>query len=354
MQIALLCPYSLETPGGVGTHVLGLASWLAGRGNAVTVIAPGTTARSAPDGVTFHLVGRSRNFRFNGSVAQLALGRRQIADAVSVAKAADVVHVHEPLTPGLAFAVARSSANLVVTHHASFTPGPLLSRLLRRRYARLRPRATIAVSPAALRTAKAVGVEAAAVIGNGVLLPEAPPKSSGPRGGARPCIGFLGRLDESRKGFGIFREVAERAAPAGLDADFVAIGPGRVSAGPVRLLGAVDEAERNHALQQFDVLLAPNLFGESFGLVLVEALAAGCDVVASDLPGFQDVLSEAGMGTTFMAGDTDAAIAALKWALHNPQDPIQLHAAAQPWSWDSLGPDVLELYERSTDPLGTH
>lgn len=352
MQTALLCPYSLDTPGGVGTHVLGLASWLAGQGHAVHVIAPGTVARTSGIGVTVHLMGGSRDFRFNGSVAQLALGRRQIAEAVEIARHAELVHVHEPLTPGLAFSVARASGNLVVTHHASFSPGRLLGPLLRRRSAAFSPGAAIAVSPAARLTAESCGVRVSEVIGNGIVLPDAPPASSGLRGGVRPCIGFLGRLDEPRKGFDLFREVAQRFARAGLAADFVALGPGGADPGPVNLLGAVDDAMRNEMLQSIDVLLAPNLYGESFGLILVEALAAGCDVVASDLPGFRDVLAQAGMGATFQTGDVDAAMAALQLTLQHPQNPSQLHAAAQPWSWDVLGPQVLAVYERASRQPG--
>ncbi len=345
MHVALVCPYSLDTPGGVGTHVLGLSAWLVAQGHDAMVIAPGGEGHRGADGVSLHLVGRSHNFRFNGSVAQLAVGRRQGTDALRVAREADVVHVHEPLTPGIAFAVARATRNLVVTHHASFTVGPLVSGLLRRRAAAVRPAAAIAVSEAALQTARSLTGTTPDVIGNGVFLPDAPPHLESWRGGVRPRIGFLGRLDEPRKGFAVFRDVARRARKTGLDAEFVALGPGKVDPGPVRLLGAVDNTERNHALQQVDVLLAPNLFGESFGLILVEALAAGCAVVASDLPGFRAVLAQAGTGTMFPAGNVDAGFAMLRGALSNPEDPVLLHGSAHSWSWDVLGPRVLAVYQ---------
>ncbi|MEO7589252.1 MAG: glycosyltransferase family 4 protein [Arachnia sp.] len=344
MHVALVCPYSLDAPGGVGTHVMGLARWLASAGHAVTVIAPGTLPRPTIDGVTIHLLGPARNFRFNGSVAQLAVGRRQGIDALRVAATADVVHVHEPLTPGAAFVVARGSSPLVVTHHASFEVAGPLALALRLRAGALGPRQSIAVSRAAAATARsACGVDPV-VIGNGVLLPAAPPPRQGWRGGARPRIGFLGRLDEPRKGFGVFRRIAELAGLGGLDAEFVALGPGSVEPGPVQLWGVVDDETRDRTLLTVDVLVAPNLFGESFGMVLVEALASGCDVVASDLPGFRDVLDAAGAGARFPVGDASAALAVLRARLGEPVHPETLHAAARQWGWDALGPLILRRY----------
>lgn len=340
MHVALVCPYSLDAPGGVGTHVLGLAAWLDEQGHRASIIAPGTTPVRTPGGVEVHLVGASRDFHFNGSVAQLALGRHACSEARRIARAADVVHVHEPLTPGIAFAVARGSENLVTTHHASFAPGILVSGLLRLRAAALHPVSSIAVSPEARRTAVAVTGVSPEIIGNGILLPPAPSIRAGWRGGARPRVAFLGRLDEPRKGFAVFRKVAERASRMGLDVEFVALGPGRVSPGPVRLLGAVTDSERTEALHAVDILIAPNLFGESFGLVLVEALAAGCGVLASDLPGFVDVLTQSGTGATFPVGNVDAAVMTLGSMLSTPLDPIALHRSARPWSWDLLGPQV--------------
>ena len=345
MHVALVCPYSLDTPGGVATHVMGLATWLASQGHHADVIAPGTRSRATPEGVTLHLVGRAHDFRFNGSVAQLAVGSRQCRDAIRVSREADVVHVHEPLTPGVAHAVARASAHLVVTHHASFHAHPIVTRLLRRRAAQLRPAAVIAVSRAAQGTASAVTGWGPVVIANGVSMPKPPPARTGWRGGEYPRVGFLGRLDEPRKGFAVFRDLATMASASGLDAEFVAIGPGGVAAGPVRLIGPVDDTTRDRALHDLDVLVAPNLFGESFGLILVEALAAGCAVVASDLPGFRDVLDAAATGTFFVAGDARSALGALQEVLERPPNPVRLHDAARRWDWATLGPLVLAQYE---------
>ena len=352
MHVALVCPYSLDTPGGVATHVMGLAKWMAEQSHTATVLAPGIKPRPMPAGVELHLLGQSRDFQFNGSVAQLAVGRRQAAEAIRVSRRADLVHVHEPLTPGMAYAVACAAQALVVTHHASLNVGSVASWFLRRRASALGPRESIAVSDAARASARITTGVGSVVIGNGLLLPAAPDPSSGWRGGVRPRIAFLGRLDEPRKGFPVFRAMAGLAGDAGLDADFVAVGPGRVAPGPVELHGVVDDAGRDEMLRRIDVLVAPNLFGESFGLILVEALASGCGVVASDISAFRDVLEASGVGKLFPSGDAVGALNSLRDVLAGPPDPPALHAASHRWGWDVLGPRVLARYESAL--LGEH
>lgn len=348
MRIALVCPYSFDRPGGVATHVRGLATWLATQGHVVDVVAPGTSARrGAPVvGVTEHLLGRAVGFGFNGSTAQLAVSQPQADAARRIARDADVVHVHEPLTPGIAFAVAKQAPRLVVTHHAAFAVGTPLRAALRRRARRLGERVGIAVSQAAADTALRATGARPTVVPNGMVLPPAPPARSGWRGGEAPRIGFLGRRDEPRKGFPVFGRVAEAARAAGVPARFEAAGPGRATHPSVRTLGALDDDAKAAWLRTVDVLVAPNLGGESFGIVLVEALAAGADVVASDLPAFTDVLTEAGAGRGFAVGDVEACLRSVREALAAPVDPLRAHRAAARWSWDCVGPAVLAAYGR--------
>lgn len=344
-----MCPYSLDVPGGVGTHVLGLGAWLRRQGHDVQLVAPGTPAgrRTLVDQVVEHRLGRSCAVVFNGSTARLALDPRQAREAVRASAAADVVHVHEPLTPGVAFAVARSASALVVTHHAAFEPGPLLRALLRRRAAGLGTRESLAVSPSAAATALAVTGLPAAVVPNAVVLPPAPAR--GPRRPGGPAVvGFLGRANDPRKGYPLFCQVARRSEQLGLPVRFEAVGPGTAGADlVVRGRGELPSAARDAWLAGVDVLLAPNTGGESFGLVLVEALAAGCDVVASDLPAFRAVLQRAGVGRTFTVGDPGSATAALSDALAHPTDPRTCHAAAAHWGWDTVGPRVVAAYQKA-------
>ncbi len=152
---------------------------------------------------------------------------------------------------------------------------------------------------------------------------------------------FLGR-DEPRKGFPVFAEVAR----SGVDADFVAVGPTTPRPG-VSVLGAVSDAERARLLSAATVLVAPNLAGESFGLVLVEALAHGAAVLASDLPAFRAVVDDPAVARFFPPGAATAATAGLRELLATPPDPALTRAAAAPYAWDSVGPRVLRAYELS-------
>ncbi len=327
MRIALVTPYSLDVPGGVGTHVLGLARWLREQGHDAFVVAPGERVVDA--GVPVRLLGRATPLPFNGSTARLALAPAQARAARAAAATADDVHVHEPLTPGAAFAVGA------------------LGPVLRARAALLpRDRVSLAVSEAAAATARAATGVTPEVVPNAIELPalstQRSASASRPAHGAgRPMVLFLGR-DEPRKGFPVFAEVAR----SGVDAEFVAVGPTTPTPG-VSVLGAVSDAERARLLSAATVLVAPNLAGESFGLVLVEALAHGAAVLASDLPAFRAVVDDPAVARFFPPGAATAATAGLRELLATPPDPALTRAAAAPYAWDSVGPRVLRAYELS-------
>ena len=330
MRLALVTPYSFDTPGGVATHVRGLAHWLRGEGHEVRVIAPGTGASDEGE----VLLGRSASFRFNGSVAQLAIRPAQSRRAIEAARWADVVHVHEPLTPGIAHAVAKAAPRLVVTHHASFSPGPL-APLLRLRARRLTPASRIAVSKAAADTAEAVTGHRPTVIHNAITMTPRPSARAG-----RPTVAFLGRLDDPRKGYSVFT----RLAPLLPGVDLVAIGPGSGGAAGVRELGLLSDEERSAVLARADIVVAPNLYGESFGLVLIEALAQGASVVASDLPQFRAVIDDPSVISWFQPGDSEGAASAIRARLADPTDPVLAWDHARRYSWDEVGPRLLAAY----------
>lgn len=321
MRIALVCPYSLDVAGGVGKHVLGLAGWLQSMGHEPTVIAPGS-ARAAS--FPIHTLGASVPIRFNGSTARLALGASQRREAWAVAAAADVVHVHEPLTPGVAYAVARRAPRLVVTHHAHFLPGWALGAALRWRAARLGARVSIAVSAAANETVGRFALPAE-VIPNAIV----PPAASGLR---RERLGvFIGRKTDSRKGYAIFRDVRERLEG---EVDFVEFSDGRAS-----------EGELAEALQRASFLFAPNLGGESFGVVLVEALASGAGIVGSRLPAFRAVVDDPRVVRWFEPGSVSGAVAAVRALLGQGVGESVARGLAKPFSWAEVGPRILRQYE---------
>ena len=336
MRIALVVPYCLDVPGGVATHAIGLAAWLRGRGQDARIIAPGTAQVDVDVPVT--LLGGSVDLPFNGSVARLALRPDQARAALRATTGADLVHVHEPLTPGAGFAVAsRTRLPLVVTHHASFTPSPTVARLLRARARRLPPRVSLAVSEAAWHLTTRIGVTDAVIVPNAIALPPAP----SPRAG-RPTVAFVGRLDEPRKGYRVFVEAAALVQGA----DFIAVGPGGHGAPGVTELGALGRRELGEVLGSASILVAPNLFGESFGMVLVEGLAHGAAVVASDLPAFRAV-AEGPASSFFPVGDASAAAEAIEKRLADPVDPVSAGRSAARFGWDAIGPAVEAAYGRS-------
>ncbi len=330
MRIVEVVPYSLDVPGGVATQAFGLSEWLISRGHTVTLIAPGKLPPpQLPPGGRVVTLGRATSWKFNGSVAQLKLlpGRSWR----HLVAAADAVHVHEPLTPGLAYAAARQATRLMVTHHADFALNSVLAAALRLRSRQLKVRARIAVSPAAAAVAETVTGERPIIIGNAVAFP---PLIADSRDSTRPRVAFIGRYDEPRKGFGIFAQLAQRIPTA----EFVAIGPGRASHAGIEYLGQLPNAELRQELQRADIVVAPNLFGESFGVILIEALAASCAVVASDLPAFRDVTSGCEAATLCPVGDVAAFEQAVRARLQRPHRPEVARSCAANRSWDVVGP----------------
>lgn len=342
MKILIVLPYSLDVPGGVASQVLGEAEWLNRRGHHVQVVAPGTHRVQAQVPVT--LLGAALPVAFNGSVARLAVLPHQIGRALALLAVADIVHVHEPLTPGLSFAAASCARRLVVTHHASYRVPAGIQWLLRRRSRRLGLRRSIAVSPTAATTALAVTGHTPTIIPNALAVTPAPPARVGKyRGVNRPRVGFLGRAGEPRKGFNDFVQCVESL---GGTVTPVAAGPGtdRQPWG----YGLLPESERRRFLESCDVLVAPNRSGESFGLVALEAMAAGCAVLASDLPAFRFTLAgahQAGVVRFFPAGQWHVAAQQLAGMIHELPDPLTAHNQTHQWAWDTVGPRVEQQLE---------
>lgn len=351
MRIGLICPYSLDVPGGVQQQVLGLADWLHRHGDQVSVLAPGRPRLDRAAGIRLvRFTGTAIPVPWNGSVARIAAGpltalrvRRWLADFDP-----EVLHLHEPFTPSAAgLALAWSGARPVLgTFHAfvdQADPQAAVARLAGRVAGRLRNRIRVATapSPAAAATAHAHwGVEP-------VIVPNAIEVASyaGEReGGDSPRLTFLGRVDEPRKGLEVLLAALPELRRRLGRFELRLIGPGAPPATPIRepevhLLGAVDEPTKAALLRRTDVLIAPNTRGESFGLVLVEGLAAGARVVASDLPAFVAVLAGEPAGHTFPVRDPKRLAAAVAAALAGPGP-----GPADRFDWDRVGHRFRELY----------
>jgi phosphatidylinositol alpha-mannosyltransferase len=326
LRVALVCPYSLSRPGGVQGQVTGLSRVLAGRGHRVTVFAPLDDIGDVPVGIDLVVSGRSIPVPANGSRAPVSLSPMAVARGVKALRGGgfDVVHVHEPFAPGLPYGllVAPGIPPLVATFHRS---GPSVLYSLLGPVARLAARrlaVRCAVSEAAQRTAAdAIGGEYQ-VLFNGVEVERFRDADPWPKEG--PTVLFLGRHEE-RKGLGVLLEAwrSTTIAPGGAetgtgDAVLWIAGDGpetqslmrRFPESPgVRWLGVLTEEEKVRRLAAADVLCAPSLGGESFGMVLLEAMAAHTLVVASDIDGYRDVVG--GDAVLVPPGDARALAEAL-------------------------------------------
>jgi phosphatidylinositol alpha-mannosyltransferase len=283
VRVAIVCPYDLGAPGGVQDQVIKLRSWLQEEDHESWVVAPGPEAGESVS------VGRARVVPANGSRAPIGISPRIVARLAAAVGDADVVHVHEPLMPVVSLAATlRHRRPTVGTFHAD------PPRWVRAAYRRVfgatggkvgRLDVVTAVSPVAAAALR--GVVGVRIVPNGL---EVDAFATGPKVPGR--VAFLGR-DDPRKGLDVFVEAARVAAG---DARFVAAGPlRRPVPGAVEHVGRLAEAEKRAFLAAADVFVAPHRGGESFGMVVVEAMAAGCAVVASALPAFAHVLGDAGV-----------------------------------------------------------
>lgn len=328
MRIAIVCPYDLDRHGGVQDHVRRLANELRTVGERVLTVGPGSLDGEHVD------VGGAVGVPFNGSVAPLALlpGAARRTRAALRSWGPDVVHVHEPVVPAVGLAAMGADAPIVTTHHAWAertgmygVVGPVLRRVVRRAAAH------VAVSPAAASfhaAALRMHPRDFRIVPNGVDVGRF---ADGPGldrlAGEGPVLLFVGRL-EQRKGLehairafahlktrhpslrmvvvgdGPERERCQELLPAGLRVD-------------VDMLGRVSDDDLPRCYRSADVFVAPATGGESFGIVLLEALAAGTPVVASDLPGFRSVVDDGRTARLVPPGDARGLADAVDALLSN-------------------------------------
>jgi phosphatidylinositol alpha-mannosyltransferase len=362
MRIGIACPYSWDVPGGVQQHIRDLAEALIDQGHEVSVISPADDDRPLPPYVV--PAGKAVPVPYNGSVARLAFGplsvnrvRRWLRDGNF-----DVLHVHEPAAPSLSLlACWIASGPIVATVHTAMPR----SRVLLAAYPVLRSAlekidGRIAVSEAARTTlVEHIGGDAV-LIPNGVATArylEAAPLDGWPgEGGA---IGFLGRMDEPRKGLNILLKAFEILAPERPGLRLLAAGRGdvadirqRVPAAlrdRVVMPGEVNEQEKLRVLRSVDVFCSPNTGGESFGIVTAEAMAAGAPIVASDIEAFRSVLRNGAAGELFAAGDPADLARAAGRLLDDPARRRELSQAAltavAEYDWSVVAKEVLSVYE---------
>lgn len=362
MKIGIVCPYSLDVPGGVQSHVLDLARALRRIGHDVDVLAPADEDLPVPEFVTS--TGRALGIPYNGSVARLSFGPVSFARVRKWIREHDfdVLHLHEPTAPSLAMlALMVADGPIVATFHTSTARSRALSAF----HAVLQPflekiTARIAVSALARRVqVEHLGGDAVE-IPNGVdvrFYAEAEPLPGYPRAGG--TIGFLGRFSEPRKGMPVLLAAARRLVPEFPELRLLVIGRGdaqelRRFAGPALadrlvLLGQVDDATKARALRSLDVYCAPNTMGESFGVILTEAMAAGAAVVASDLNAFRRVLDDERAGVLFEVGNDAALAERMAGLLRDEPERRAIAGAGQrrvaAFDWPVVAAQVLRVYE---------
>ena len=361
MRIGIVCPYDWSVPGGVQAHIQDLALELMERGHYVNVLTPASQPDELPDWVTDG--GAPVAISYNGSVARIAFGfkatrkvRRWIQE-----QHLDVMHVHEPLSPSLsALACWAGTGPIVGTFHSSMDR----SRIMAAGYGIAQSvlekiTARIAVSELARNTVvQHVGGDAV-LIPNGIHVKNF--ENAVALDGERDerLIAFLGRFEEPRKGFKILLEAFEIVADEMPDVRIVVAGPGDAEAGlsglrddlhdRVRFLGRVSDVGKAEMLRGAGVYVAPNTGGESFGIVLLEAMAARTPVVASDLPAFLRVLDFGAAGLSFRNEDAGDLARALREVLNDTSRKAALVEAAfervQLFDWSRVATSILDVYE---------
>jgi phosphatidylinositol alpha-mannosyltransferase len=339
-----------------------LAETLLSLGHYVSVLAPADEDAPLPPYVVS--AGRAVPVRYNGSVARLAFGPVSAARVRRwiTANEFDVLHVHEPLTPSLSMLAVLSAKDepVVATFHTAMTRSRAMnaaSGMLQLVLERITAR--IAVSPAARKVQVEHLGGGATEIPNGVTVSrfagaEPLPGWPGPGG----AIGFVGRFTEPRKGFGVLTDAFARLVGTRPDLRLLVVGPGdpaevlatmpRAIADRVTFLGLVSEEEKASMLRSLSVYVAPNIGGESFGMILTEAMAAGAPVVASDIEAFRHVLDQGEAGILVPVGEAGPLADALKQLLDDPIERVRLaeraSVAVVGFDWPVIARRVLEVY----------
>jgi phosphatidyl-myo-inositol alpha-mannosyltransferase len=373
MRIALVSPYSWTYPGGVTRHIGALAERFIEDGHHVRVLAPfdppdrrasvmhrGARPQALEPPDYLIPLGRTIGFKANGAVSNLSITPHGVATLQRELRGGrfDVVHVHEPIAPMIGWLAADTiRLPLVGTFHSYSnkrlpnTIGNLVGarRVLNRLHVR------IAVSEAAAWTGRRWFGGHYRVIPNGVHVDPAHAAAIA----ARPTgdtlrIAFVGQAVE-RKGLPLLLRAFE-ALREHIPTELTVIGPTAEELSPLLLdargvtaLGKVDEARKQEVLEHADVLCAPSLGAESFGMVLTEAFAAGTPVVASDIAGYRDVVRDGVDGVLIPVGDAQAMAESLRDLYEEPERRTQMARAAaadvQRFAWPRVAAEVMGAYE---------
>jgi phosphatidylinositol alpha-mannosyltransferase len=370
MKLALVSPYDFAYPGGVTEHVAHLAEQFLARGHEVHVVAPSSDDESEPTlsvDAPVHRIGRVVSIPANGSVARITLSLRSYLQAKRLLQEQqfELIHLHEPMMPALPLTVLRhSTATNIGTFHAFrntpltyFYSKPILRPFFRKLHGH------IAVSSAAREFVGEYFPADYQVIPNGIDFPRFfqryPPLPDLADG--RPTVLFVGRL-EKRKGLRFLLRAWPMVRERVPEARLVVVGRGRPldgyrrfaarqgwSTSDVIFAGYVPSEDLPRYYQACDVFCAPNTGQESFGIVLLEAMAAGAPIVASDIPGYRDVVAHGEQGLLVERQNPGALADAVCRLLSDPGLRATMRRAGQEkaraYDWPRVASQVLDYYD---------
>jgi phosphatidylinositol alpha-mannosyltransferase len=359
LNIGIVCPYGWDAPGGVQAHIADLRHYLADQGHSVSVLAPTGDEDSLPDWVVS--AGKPLAIPYNGAVARVLFGPiafARVKEWISD-NDFDLLHLHEPAIPSISLlACWAAEGPMVGTFHASakkqkasFAIVPILEPVIEKLTAR------IAVSEAARETLQAHLETDAIVIPNGIYARKMIGKVRAEWSGE--TLGFMGRFNEPRKGLKVLIDalpIISRFLP---NVRVLVAGPGDPEEfltevdsqlrSRIEFLGRLTEEEKADFMSSVGAYVGPNTGGESFGIILAEALAGGAAVVASDIPAFATVLENGKYGKLFKSGDsTDLAKVIIELLRdRDARDEMAKNGQeyAAKFDWDVVAKDIFEVYE---------
>jgi phosphatidylinositol alpha-mannosyltransferase len=361
MKIGLISPYAWDVPGGVQAHIRDLAFHYLDQGHQISVLAPATDESSIVENFVIS-AGRPVAIPYNGAVARVLFGpvaasrvRQWVAGGDF-----DVLHLHEPAIPSLSLlACSIAEGPLVGTFHAAaprqkvtFAIAPFLEPVIEKL------RARIAVSEIARETLRVHLDTDALVIPNGISTEFFARAEANPAWKRELTIGFIGRFSEPRKGLNILLEALPKIALALPDIRLLVAGPGEgleamagvnpVLRSRITFLGRIDDEAKASLLKSISVYVAPNTGGESFGIILTEAMASGVPIVASDIPAFSQLLEDGKYGLLFESESASDLAEKLIRLLKDRELATKYSQAgvdrAARFDWNQVGDEIMNVY----------
>lgn len=362
LNIGLVSPYGWDAPGGVQVHIRDLAHLLIREGHHVSVLAPVEDEDALRDEFVVP-AGRPIPIPYNGAVARVLFGpvaASRVRQWISQ-NDFDLLHIHEPAIPSLGLlACSLSDGPMVGTFHVAaeririaFAIVPIVEPIIERL------RARIAVSEVARSTLLTHVDTDAVVIPNGIDLAsfaDASPRLEWQLG---KTIGFIGRFAEKRKGLSLLFEAVPAIVARHPDLRILIAGPGESEEAlewidpslhsRITFLGMLSDEEKRQFFKSVDLYIAPNTGGESFGIILAEAMATGAAILASDLPAFRFVLDDGRWGRHFRTGDWMDLAEKASDLLDDPKTLEEMAAKSQQgaerFDWPVVGRQILDVYD---------